>query len=173
MRTAQQSSRRKRARQNPLFTPSALLPAPEYLKVWKSSFEFDNFSATEIAAALSRLAGRNGYFSYADVDGCRQCRSPGRALSVLYEQRTGHGLNKLDLARELTECMFEASSRRALKNRPLIRVLERVVKLAALNPFPTMAESWEYNQTSSYLGKIRGRVKKPVGFRRPGSQKRR
>lgn len=145
---------------------------PEYLKVWRTSFEFDNFSATEIAAALSRLAGSNSQFSSADVAVCKQDRLPGASLTALYRERTGHGLNKVDLARELTECMFDASSRRAIGNRPLIRVLERVVKLAALNPFPTMAESWEYNQTSSYLGKVRGRIKKPVGFRRSSSQKR-
>jgi hypothetical protein len=146
---------------------------PEYLKVWRDSFEFDNFSATEIATALRRLAGGSSQFSSADIAVCKRDKLPGAALTVLYRERTGHNLNKLDLARELTECMFEASSRRAIGNRPLIRVLERVVKLAALNPFPTMAESWEYNQTSSYLGKTRERIKRPAGFRRSSSRNRR
>lgn len=146
---------------------------PEYLKVWRDSFEFDNFSATEIAAALRRLAGGNGQFSSADVAVCKRERLPGAVLTALYRARTGHDLNKLDLARELIECMFDSSSRRAIGNRPLIQVLERVVKLTALNPFPTMAESWEYNQTSSYLGKTRGRIKRPAGFRRSSSGNRR
>lgn len=143
---------------------------PEYLKIWKDSFEFDNFSATEIATALNRLTGDKGLFLPADIALCKRDKLPGAAMATLYRDRTGYGLDKLDFARELTECMFDMRSRRALRNRPLIRVLERVVKLAALNPFPTMAESWEYNQTSSYLGKIRGHIKGPPGISRRASR---
>ncbi len=44
---------------------------------------------------------------------------------------------------------------RRIESRPIIKVLERVARLAARNPLPTMYETWEKNQASKYLGKKR------------------
>lgn len=132
---------------------------PEYIKVWQTSFEFDNFSATEIAKALTSMT--NGVvFRPADVAACKKAKNAGAELSTLYRARTNAGLNKIDLASKLIDMAFDPSCRKALANRPLVQTLERVVRLAALNPFPTMEESWERNQLSSYFGKIRIRTRR-------------
>lgn len=127
---------------------------PEYIKVWKSSFEFDNFSNTEIAQAMNFVA-RGHRFAPGEIAACRNSLNPGAALSALYRNRTSAGINKLDLSSELVSKMFDQASRRRLANRPLIKTLERVVKLAALNPFPTMEDSWQRNQSSTYFGRTR------------------
>lgn len=127
---------------------------PEYIKIWKRSFEFDNFSNTEIARAMTFVA-QGHRFTPSEIAACRNSRNPGAALSTLYGDRTNAGINKLDLSSELVRGMFDQSSRRKLANRPLIETLERVVKLAALNPFPTMEQSWQHNQLSTYFGKTR------------------
>lgn len=88
----------------------------EYIRIWRRSFEFDNFSCTEIAAVLSELAQSRAVFATSD------------------------------------------QARRAIGNRPIIKTLDRVVRLAALNPFPTMRDTWQRNQSSKYLGKRRSSV---------------
>jgi hypothetical protein len=131
----------------------------EYIKVWRSSFEFDNFSATEIAKAMTQLA--NGVvFTPGEIVACKKASNPGAALTNLYRTQTGAGMNKIDLTAALVDMMFEPSSSKALSNRPLIKVLERVARLAARNPFPTMEESWERNQLSRFFGKLRRSKKK-------------
>jgi len=47
------------------------------------------------------------------------------------------------------------NTKRKIENRPIIRVLERVRHLAAMNPFPVRQEYWEINQASKYFGKKR------------------
>ncbi|TGQ43701.1 MULTISPECIES: hypothetical protein [unclassified Mesorhizobium] len=133
---------------------------PEYIKIWRSSFEFDNFSATEIAHAMTALARGNAAFSPQDIIHCKKSENPGAKLSDLYSQRTNAGLNKVDLSAALVEMMFDPETRKAPANRPLISTLAQVVRLAAKNPFPTMQEVWERNQVSSYLGRTRLRIRR-------------
>lgn len=140
---------------------------PEYIKVWRTSFEFDNFSAAEIAQAMTAQAHGGVRFTSRDVAACKKAQNPGAQLSALYAARTNAGLNKIELALALVEVLFDPSSRKALANRPLIKTLVRVVRLAAMNPFPTMEESWEHNQVSNYLGKTRTRAKPKPDRTRP------
>ena len=128
---------------------------PEYIKIWRSSLEIDNFSATEIAQALTKAARNKSVFSRTEVTEAKGKKRPASELSTLYEQKTGRGLGKRDMANILTDIMMEPASSRAIANRPMVKVLERVVKLAGGNPFPTMLEVWEKNQSSRYLGKKR------------------
>jgi hypothetical protein len=133
----------------------------EYIKVWKTSFEFDNFSASEIAGALNKISSKGSVFTTSDIQTCRKEQNPGSELSKLYKSRIGRGLNKPDLSLQLVETMFSETCRRKIQSRPLIKVLERVAKLAARNPFPVMDEVWEQNQVSSFLGKRRFRPARP------------
>ena len=130
---------------------------PEYIKVWRASYEFDNSSDSEIAAAMTTLAGGTGRFTSADVAAVRGQRPIRGALRLedLYRQRTGHDLNKPNLSKTLVEAMLSPSSRRKIENRPLVETLERVARLAMQNPLPTMLEVWEKNQASKHLGKRR------------------
>lgn len=126
---------------------------PEYLKVWKRSFEFDNFTCAEIAAALTKMAAGKRRFSRAEIDACRQSPEAGASLKNLYYQAIGKKLDKLRMSALLTESMLSPKSHRQVANRPIIKTLERVVRLAARNPLPTMQEVWETNQASKYFGK--------------------
>lgn len=135
---------------------SRYVTRPEYLKVWRQSFEFDNFSDTELAAALNTLVPKHAPIQRADVARCRIDSSPGAALKRMHQDRRGAGFNKVTLAVTLTEGMLQKSCRRNAATRPIVKVLERVVSLAVKNPFPVMRELWERNQASKYLGKKRG-----------------
>lgn len=131
---------------------------PEYIKIWKISFEFDNYSCSELASAMNIVAKGNAKFSCADIESCKKDKNPGSALSSLYKQKTNYELNKIKFNEELIEAAFSKNTHKKPQNRPIIKTLERVEKLAIRNPLPTMHESWEKNQSSRYLGKKR----KPV-----------
>ena len=61
----------------------------------------------------------------------------------------------------LVEKLLSSESRRKIGNRPIVRTLDRILRRASRNPFPTMQKYWEMNQGSKYLGKKRGKTKKP------------
>jgi len=128
---------------------------PEYIRIWKRSFEFDNFSSVEISDTLTEITAGKKHFSRAEIDSCRQNPNPGAMLKALFRQKTGKKLDKLKMSTLLAEHMLLSASRRRLLNRPIIKTLERVASLAARNPFPTMQESWEKNQESNYFGRKR------------------
>ena len=128
---------------------------PEYIRVWKRSFEFDNFSDSELAASLSEASEGRVVFATADLAECRASNSPGSALSKLYQERTQHTLNKPRLSDILAAKMLSPNSRKAVTNRPIVIVLERIVRLAMKNPFPVRQEIWEKNQRSRMLAKKR------------------
>jgi hypothetical protein len=128
---------------------------PEYIRIWDRSFEFDNFSCTEIAAALRELAQGKAAFTTSDVTACRAQNNSGSALKKLYHERTGADLPKLRLVEALVEHSCSDQARRPLGNRPIVKTLNRVARLAVRNPLPVMQEIWEKNQASRYLGKRR------------------
>jgi hypothetical protein len=127
----------------------------EYVKVWKRSFEFDNFSCAEIANAMTEVAEGKVRFSREEIESCEQNPFPGARLKELYHRRTGKKLDKLRMSTILTERMLSPEARRKIANRPIIRTLERVASLAERNPFPTMQEIWKGNQASKFFGKKR------------------
>jgi hypothetical protein len=128
---------------------------PEYIKIWRNSFEFENFSPTEIAAAMNEATTANVRFTQAEVAACKKDKNPGARLEELYKHKVGRGLKKTKLTEILIERLLSAGSRRRIENRPIVKTLERVARLAARNPLPTMQELWEKNQASKYLGKKR------------------
>lgn len=126
---------------------------PEYIRIWKTCYEFENYSCTEIAEALTEQSRGKAKFSRNEVGACKKERNPGAAMSSLYKNKTGKGLLKPKLSEALVQAMFSEKSRRKLESRPLTKTLLRVSKLAALNHFPTMHDIWEKNQASKFLGK--------------------
>lgn len=123
----------------------------EYIRVWHRSLEFDNFSDTELALALTRASECRHAFHATELRVCRSSEEPGSALSQLYKDRCGYRLPKLDLANHLGDLMLSPKSARAVANRPIIEVLLRIVRLASKNPLPVMQELWERNQASKVL----------------------
>lgn len=128
---------------------------PDYIRVWRRSFEFDNFSDTEIASALSQAAEGKHRFNSKEIAACRKSRLPGAELALLFHNRTGSPVRKEILGDILAATMLAATSRKAIGNRPIVKALERVVALAVNNPFPVMDHIWRANQASKVLAKKR------------------
>jgi hypothetical protein len=128
---------------------------PEYIHIWKSTFEFDNFSDTEIASALTKVANGAHKFNVKDIATCRLSKQPGACLSRMYSETTQHDLPKVKLSDILVGKIMRPTSRRSATRRPIVKVLHRVAELAMKNPFPVMQEIWEKNQTSKMLAKKR------------------
>jgi hypothetical protein len=127
----------------------------EYITVWRKSFEFDNFSCREIAAAMEQLTSGRVQFTWPEVADCKNGLNPGARLLSLYSQRTNSELGKVKLTEILVRRMLSNTSRRNPDNRPIVKLLRRIERLAARNHLPTTEEVWESNQASKYLGKKR------------------
>ncbi len=125
----------------------------DYIRIWKESFELDNFSNTEIAAALTALAQGTAEFSGSDVARLRGGRHPGSALKTLYRQKTNGPLSKLCLGALLVDTMMSPRSRRKIENRPIVRTLNRVERIAARNHLPATQRAREASQVSAFVGK--------------------
>ena len=126
---------------------------PEYIEVWQQTFEFDNFSCTEIANAMTKLSGRDAAFTTQDVASAKSKHPPGAALQRLYADRTNGGsLRKVGLGRILTDTLLSPKTRRRPENRPIIGTLNRARRLAARNHLPVTERSREINQRSGDLG---------------------
>ena len=138
----------------------------EYIRIWKESLEFDNYSCEEIAAAMNELAQGRAHFSRSEVNNCKNTQNSTAALGRLYRQKTDYDLPKVQLNEIMVDHMLFDSSRRKVENRSIIKTLVRVARLAARNPLPTMYESWEKNQASKFFGKKRRQGGKGKGARR-------
>lgn len=124
----------------------------DHIYLWKTSLEFDNFSDTEIATGMTTLSEGHAEFKSIDVKNARHSHPDGKALSKLYQNRTGYGLNKPKLASHLAAILVDPKSRRDPENRPLVKILNRACHLAVRNPFPERHETWLTNQESHFLG---------------------
>ena len=133
--------------------PRRYVTRPEYIKIWRRSFEMDNFSATEIAAALSSVAPGKVPFTSSEVATCMNQTNPMASLDNLYERKTNGDIPKLQLAEQLVDGMLAQGVRRKIESRPIVKTLERVATLAERNHPPTMLNVWEHNQASKYLAK--------------------
>ena len=128
---------------------------PEYIRIWKDSLEFDNFSCTELAAALTRLAQGTATFDITEVAGAKRDANSGSALKSLYQEKTNYGLNKIRLAELLVDAIMSPQSRRKIENRPIVKILNRVELLAARNHLPTTQRARDTNQASRFLDRKR------------------
>lgn len=135
-----------------IHTDHRYVTRPDYIRIWKTSFEFDNFSCTEIAAALGEAAEDRVQFTSRQVAAAKQEKHPGAALGQLFRCKTGHDLPKISLCESLVRCMFSPTSRRKIENRPIVRALNRVASLAARNHLPVTQGTKDANQESTFLG---------------------
>ncbi|HLO75370.1 MAG TPA: TOPRIM nucleotidyl transferase/hydrolase domain-containing protein [Magnetospirillum sp.] len=155
-----------------LHFPDRRVTRRNYVKLWKLSFELDNFSDTELALALTSFSG--ALFTAKDVSGCRQAaknppRNGGKLLTIgsLFRDRTGHDLDKPEFAKTLIDLMLDPSCRRSPGKRPIVQYLDKVIERASRNHQPTTQAMWEYNQRTGYLGTLKpgaaARRKDPFG----------
>ena len=125
----------------------------DQIRIWQDSFEFDNFSCTEIACALNELAQGHATFTVQQVMKAKNHPTPGSKLTKLYFGETGRRLPKVKLSKILVRIMLSPAAKRNVENRPIVKILNRVRRLAVRNPLPSTQWLWEANQSSSFLGK--------------------
>ena len=124
----------------------------DYVHVCDATFEFDNFSDAEIAAALNQQAETRAAFTEEDVSTARTDEYPGAALKALYRNRTGSKLEKEPLSEILTGSALASADPETVKSRPIVRIVEQAAELAAMNHLPATEEAEYKNQESSYFG---------------------
>jgi phage tail protein X len=131
-----------------------------YVKLWKLSFEMENFNDAELAKALGVYAQGKASFSVAEVRLCRESARTARknkkirTLDVLYAEKTGRNLNKPQFGQTLVKLMFDPATKRKPEHRPITRFLDQVARVAARNHQPITHAMWEYNQRSGHLGAL-------------------
>ena len=128
---------------------------PEYIHVWKQSFEFDNFTDTELAAALTTVARGAGTFEVAEVATCRTSQEAGARLGALFKARTSRTQPKIELLDALLTPLLAVGRRGSLNARVIVRQLRKVIGLTAKNPLPVMQAIWAKNQQSKLLSRKR------------------
>lgn len=128
-----------------LFGQRARATTPSRIRVWKTNFEFDNFSDTELARALTSLAPDDVRFRSQDVKHVRE-NWPKEGLSSLFKERTERGLEKPALAEQLAKITVAEDTRRSPMNRPIVKVLVSVHEEASRNWLPVRRDIWEANQ---------------------------
>ena len=144
--------RDKARRMRSIHSGKRYVTRPDYIRIWRDSFEFDNFSCAEIASALTDQAGGSVSFIRSEIANVKCQPNPGSALKNLYSEKTNYKLQKVRFSKTLTQHLFSTSARRKVGNRPIVKILTRVAKLAALNHLPTTQETREGNQESRFLG---------------------
>ncbi|MBI4527368.1 MAG: hypothetical protein HY695_26535 [Deltaproteobacteria bacterium] len=125
----------------------------DYVFLWERNFEFDNFSDSEIASALSELAGRSGLISETEVHNNREnFGKPGFQLEKLFHAKTRRELRKRELAKLLVDRTIEMAQRDKDFVPPMVLTkLHQIIQLAVDNYQPTCRDTWMRNQASGFL----------------------
>jgi hypothetical protein len=115
----------------------------EYIYIWENDFEADNFTANEIAEALTQQSQNRYRFTDKDV-ATAQNEHSGSPLSRLYKDKVGKGLNKPALSIQLldnyiTDILPTYDEER--DHRPFLTVVDRILNMASWNFEPTCKES--------------------------------
>lgn len=126
-----------------------------YIFIWDTCFEFDNFLDGEIAYALSSIL----HFSFTEqeIAACRKSFGKQRdPLSTLFERKTGLHFNKPVLAERLVDSLLINLDKEFIDGKPkrklIIKIME-IIDLATRNYQPHSFELWKLNQESGYFGK--------------------
>jgi hypothetical protein len=126
----------------------------EYVRLWDKNFEFDNFSDSEIAAGMSNQSGAAYIFQEQDIS---TARIGNISIPVIYRNKVGRDLNKIDLANFLSNIIIEelkspVDHTTIQKNRIIVAEIIKITNIAFHNYFPVRKELWKKNQESGYFG---------------------
>jgi len=138
--------------------PKRRVTKDEYIHLWDKNIEFDNFSHVEIARAMTKLCQGRQPFKASEITDCenRFAAKEGDPLSKLFKEKLTYDLSKPELLRILFGFIIsnrnkEFDADRKAK-RPVVRVIQKVIELAARNYQPVTRDIWRENQESGYLG---------------------
>jgi hypothetical protein len=130
------------------FNPECKITYEEYIWIWKQTFEFDNFTDTEIAKAMTLCSESRFLFKDEEIALCRigQKKSRNDTLSILYKEKLNYELNKPQLGKLLLTNYIEEIIpyyEECSDLRPFIEVIRMLLKLAYLNVPPVFEKQKE------------------------------
>jgi hypothetical protein len=142
----------------------------DYVFVWEKSFEFDNFSVDEIAAAMTKVAGKRYEFTAGEVAQARAKFGQQRdRLSDLYEQKLGYDLKKPRLAETLVQAMLDNPvgefNAERMPKRPITAKIWEIIQLAAKNYQPIRLKDWQATQQGEFLRGAKEDISAPKDLR--------
>jgi len=120
--------------------------------------EHDAFAVVDpIAAAMTRVSEERYTFTDAEVADARVAKAKiGNPLNALYRRALSYDLNKVRLLRELFSATISNAAEEHARNppRPIVKLLDRMIELAADNYQPVSEELWRRNQVTGYFGPL-------------------
>lgn len=148
--------RSKIAKRRSLWNRNRTITKEEYIYIWKTNVEFDNFTDEEIARSMTATSGGRTEFTPKEIAICRQSFGHGRdPLSTLYDERLNYGLPKRTLLKLLFDIAIERPEmdRNGEKiTRPIVDVIISIQRLALRNHQPSHLDAWQQTQDSDWLG---------------------
>lgn len=127
-----------------------------YVFIWDSCFEFDNFSDSEIANALSSISHGHSFVEDEIVECRKEFGKRGNTISNIFKSKTSRDINKPFLAERLVDNVANNLDNEFINGKPrrkLIAKILEVINLASRNYQPHSTKLWKINQESGYLGK--------------------
>jgi hypothetical protein len=140
------------------FYPKRKITKEEYFQLWNESVEFDNFSCEEIAQAMTQLCEQQDTFTREEVESCYKEKKSGKRdpLKRLFEGKVSGPFSKVKLLKILFDSILSSPQKEVNENgepkRDIVRMMKKVIDLAAKNYQPIRRKIWETNQSSGYLG---------------------
>jgi hypothetical protein len=131
----------------------------EFFKLWEKNLEFDNFSDEEIAVAMAKLTENKNSFESEKILAARNSHGQkrgGASLEKYFEQKTGRRLDKPKLFEKLCDGIIQNGANEFDKDknpkREILKVLRKIITIAARNYQPVTMDIMHTVQESDYLG---------------------
>jgi hypothetical protein len=143
------------ARTASLWNPKKSITKEEYIHIWHTNVEFDNFTDEELAQSMTATSEGRVEFTPEDIAICRHKFGQGRdPLSALFEERLNYGLPKRTLLKLLFDIAIERPEMECNEERtprPILDVITSVQRLALRNHQPSHLDAWQQTQDSDWL----------------------
>ena len=139
------------------YYPSRTITKDEYIFLWNTNIEFDNFTCEEIAQAMTDLAKGKYRFSSKEIEECKASfgiKGKGNPLKSLSKEKLDYSISKIDILGKLFDTIINSGVGHEEQKKPIISVLEKIIELARNNSYcqPMSLDHREKNQESGFFG---------------------
>lgn len=139
------------------YYPSRTITKDEYIHLWNTNIEFDNFTCEEIAQAMTDLANGKYRFSSKEIEECKASfgiKGKGNSLQSLSKEKIDYNISKIDILEKLFDTIINPVVGHEEQKKPIISVLEKIIELARKNSYcqPISLDHREKNQESDFFG---------------------
>jgi len=139
------------------YYPSRTITKDEYIHLWNTNIEFDNFTCEEIAQAMTDLANGKYRFSSKEIEECKASfgiKGKGNSLQSLSKEKIDYNISKIDILEKLFDTIINPVVGHEEQKKPIISVLEKIIELTRKNSYcqPISLDHREKNQESDFFG---------------------